>query len=128
MHSMKDLVTFINESMTYKLEDYKAKCFYIDFYVDEGVLAGRKYIQPVMYMDRTTRFSHGPWAEYCCQKTFKNYKNFQKFLNEVIDDTWVEETTERTNPHTKETYTSYVYKRVDYPNYKELMKSLGEKI
>lgn len=131
---MKDIVTFLNESVepkenimeAYKTEDYKQKCFYISYYIDEGVLNGDKVIQPIMFMDRTTRLSHGPWAEYA-NKTFKSLKGFQKFLNEVIDDTWVEEHEEKISKFTKRKYTEITYKRVNYPNYKELMKYLGEK-
>lgn len=130
---MKDIVSFINETIETSnntimeakdtLEDIKKKCFYIDFFVDEGVLNGRKVIQPIMYMDRTTRFSVRPYGAYLT-KTFKNYKGFQKFLKSVVDDTWEEEIEEKTNPHTKNVYTQYTYKRPDYPNYDELMKSL----
>lgn len=130
---MKDIVSFINETIEprnntimeakYNLENIKNKCFYIDFFVDEGVLNGRKVIQPTLYMDITTRFSVRPHGAYLT-KTFKNYKELQNFLKNVVDDTWEEDIEERTNPHTKAVYTVYTYKRVDYPNYKELMKQL----
>jgi hypothetical protein len=129
---MKDIVTFINESIengnntimeAYNIEDIKKKCFYISFSVDEGVLNGRKVIQPIMYMDMTTRLSARPYGAYL-NKTFKNYKGLQKFLKSVIDDTWVEDTAELTDLRTNEVYTVYTYKRPDYPNYEVLMKSL----
>lgn len=130
---MKDIVSFINETIEtrnntimeakYTLEDIKKRCFYIQFYVDEGVLNGRKVMQPIMYMDRTTRFSVRPYGGYLI-KTFKTYKGFQKLLKSVIDDTWEESIEEKTNPYTKNVYTQYTYKRVDYPNYEVLMKSL----
>ena len=130
--NMKDIVSFINESIennnniimeAFNLEDIKKKCFYINFFVDEGVLNGSKFMQPIMYMDITTRFYGGPHGTYLI-KTFKTYKGFQKLLKSVIDDTWEEEIEEKTNPHTKEVYTQYTYKRVNYPNYDKLMKQL----
>lgn len=129
---MKDIVTFLNESIdpkehimeAYKTEDYKQKCFYISYYIDEGVLNGDKVIQPIIYMDKTSRLSYSPRGEYA-SKTFKNYKTFQKFLNEVVDDTWVEEKEEGVDTFTKKKFTQITYKRVNYPNYKELMKYLG---
>ena len=130
---MKDIVSFINESIEtsnntimeakYTLEDIKKKCFYIKFDIDEGVLNGRKVIQPIMYMDMTTRLSARPYGAYL-NKTFKNYKGLQNFLKSIVDDTWIEEIEEITNPRSKEVYTVYTYKRVDYPNYEVLMKSL----
>lgn len=130
---MRDIVSFINERIEnsnntimeakYTLEDIKKKCFYINFDVDEGVLNGRKVIQPIMYMDMTTRLSVRPYGAYL-NKTFKNYKGLQNFLKSIVDDTWVEEIEERTNPRSKEVYTVYTYKRVDYPNYEVLMKSI----
>lgn len=129
---MKDIVTFINESIengnntimeAYNIEDIKKKCFYISFSVDEGVLNGRKVIQPIMYMDMTTRLSARPYGAYL-NKTFKNYKGLQKFLKSVIDDTWVEDTAELTDLRTNEVYTVYTYTRPNYPNYEKLMKSL----
>ena len=74
-------------------------------------------------MDITTGMSLHPDGTYSI-KTFKNYKGLQKFLKDVIDDTWVEEKEEKIDQHTKEKYTVYTYKRVDYPNYEELMKQL----